>query len=72
VTQDFLDYSQSSGVYQSDQCSQGAGLFNHTLLVIGFGSETTPTGVVKYWLVQNSWGENWGINGYAKIVRGMN
>lgn len=41
-------------------------------MVIGFGSESTPVGVVKYWLVQNSWGENWGINGYAKIVRGKN
>lgn len=26
----------------------------------------------KYWLVRNSWGTYWGINGFFKIIRGVN
>ena len=66
VMQDFIDYS--TGIYMSDACNQGtSGLFNHTLLIIGFGVDQTDLGPVKYWLVQNSWGTGWGLSGYAKI-----
>lgn len=41
---------------------------DHALLVIGFGSERTVEGkLVEYWIVQNSHGEGWGMDGYAKF-----
>lgn len=35
VAQDFLDYKD--GIYSSDACNKGLSLFNHTLLVVGYG-----------------------------------
>lgn len=47
-------------------------LFNHTILLVGYGSEQTDFGSTPYWLAQNSWGVGWGQNGYVKILRGQN
>jgi len=42
---------------------------NHAINVVGYG--TSDEGV-DYWLVRNSWGTHWGVDGYAKLVRGQN
>ncbi|CAN4084163.1 unnamed protein product [Withania somnifera] len=39
---------------------------NHAVTVIGYG--TSDDGV-KYWLVKNSWGTDWGEQGYIRIAR---
>jgi len=45
----------------------------HSILCVGFGEEVDPRGIVqKYWVVRNSWGQDWGINGYAFMRRGNN
>ena len=35
--------------------------------MIGWGVEDN----VPYWLITNSWGPGWGINGHFKIIRGQ-
>lgn len=35
--------------------------------MIGFGSERIEGELVHYWIVQNSHGEGWGKEGYAKF-----
>lgn len=54
------------GVYESSSCSPTE--INHAVLAVGYGVEKDK----EYWLVKNSWGENWGDDGYIKIARNKN
>ena len=59
---DFPTYK--SGIYQY---KKGPGVFNitqdHLVKIIGWGE----TNDLKYWIIENTWGEEWGEDGYAKI-----
>eukprot|EP00929_Paragymnodinium_shiwhaense_P113556 TRINITY_DN81837_c0_g1_i1.p1 TRINITY_DN81837_c0_g1~~TRINITY_DN81837_c0_g1_i1.p1 ORF type:complete len:426 (-),score=95.89 TRINITY_DN81837_c0_g1_i1:376-1653(-) len=71
LADDFLIYKQ--GLYEESPTatqmldSKGQRLM-HAVKVIGWGSMEGK----KYWLIENSWGEDWGEQGYAKILRGGN
>ncbi|KAL8268259.1 hypothetical protein R6Q59_002057 [Mikania micrantha] len=41
---------------------------NHDVTVVGFGTQDG----IKYWLVKNSWGDGWGMNGYIMLQRDVN
>jgi len=61
VYADFPTYK--SGVYQH---VSGSMLGGHAIRILGWGIEdSTP-----YWLVANSWNEDWGAQGLFKILRG--
>ncbi|KDP33917.1 hypothetical protein JCGZ_07488 [Jatropha curcas] len=57
-----------SGVYTSDVCGGTPMDVNHAVLAVGYGVEDG----VPYWLIKNSWGENWGDHGYFKMELGKN
>lgn len=65
VHQSFVTYK--SGVYQSGGLTDPM-LGGHAIKIMGWGNEDgTP-----YWLVANSWNEDWGDEGFFKIIRGTN
>ncbi|CAB3370068.1 Hypothetical predicted protein [Cloeon dipterum] len=57
----------AEGVYYEPECSSKDEDLNHAVLVVGYGTDD-KTGM-DYWLVKNSWGTDWGEEGYAKMAR---
>jgi len=53
-----------SGVYQDHDCGDQ---LDHGVLIVGYGTDQLYN--LDYWIVKNSWGENWGENGYIRILR---
>ncbi|KAF4702818.1 hypothetical protein FOZ63_021548 [Perkinsus olseni] len=61
VYEDFTSYK--SGVYKH---TTGSLLGGHAVEIIGWGTENgTP-----FWLVKNSWNDEWGDGGFFKIAQG--
>lgn len=53
-----------SGVLDDTTCGTE---LDHAVLVVGYGTDSYSG--LDYWLVKNSWGEEWGDEGYVRILR---
>ncbi|KAK2646839.1 hypothetical protein Ddye_022034 [Dipteronia dyeriana] len=60
VGQEFKDYG--GGIFDGN-CGDR---LNHAVTLVGYGQIEDGT---KYWLIKNSWGTDWGENGYMRILR---
>jgi cathepsin L len=58
-------FGYDSGVF--DGCEKDS-VVNHAVLAVGYGKEAGDSGK-SYWLIRNSWGEDWGDHGHIKILR---
>lgn len=54
---DFQSYK--SGIFKSNKCSNS--YLDHAVLIVGYGKTKKNE---NYYIIKNSWGEGWGINGY--------
>jgi len=57
----------SSGVLDDESCGTQ---LDHGVLLTGYGHDSTVN--KDFWIVKNSWGPEWGAQGYVRIVRNVN
>lgn len=62
------------GVYKCPEMSKSSTLMKpqHSVRIVGWGETTEFGRREKYWIASNSWGREWGENGYFRILRGNN
>jgi len=74
-TDDFMYYA--GGIFAQQKLGVPAPLrlhasewqqVDHAVLAVGWGEEMGQ----KYWIVQNSWGDTWGEDGFFRIARDIN
>jgi len=57
----------NGGLYYDQRCTTNK--LTHAITVVGYG---TMQDGQDYWLVRNSWGAQWGVNGYIYMARNRN
>lgn len=53
-----------TGIYSDNDCGDN---LDHGVLIVGYGKDRFLD--IDYWIVKNSWGPDWGENGYIRILR---
>ena len=56
-------HNYSGGVLDSPACGIST---NHAVSIVGYGTDGDSG--LEYWLVRNSWGTDWGVDGFVKIA----
>lgn len=54
----------SSGIYYEPKCSSKN--LDHAVLAVGYGTDQNGQ---DYYIIKNSWGTDWGENGYMRLAR---
>lgn len=63
----FQFHFYKSGVFNDSLCSHTV---NHAMLAVGYGTSQENGKSAAYWLLKNSWAEQWGEKGYIRLAKG--
>lgn len=55
----------TDGILNNSSC---ATVLNHIVTIVGWGITDAGTERESYWIIRNTWGEEWGESGYARIM----
>ena len=55
-----------NGYYHETNCESDPNLLNHEMVAVGYGYNKGKL----YYIIRNSWGSDWGMNGYAYVYEG--
>jgi cathepsin F len=61
----FQDYS--SGIIDEDAADCDPTQLDHGVTLVGYGANKAKK---PYWIIKNSWGADWGENGFVRVARG--
>lgn len=64
--EDFLNEYDGYTVYTHPKKNQKS-VGGHAIRIVGWGEEMIDGKLIKYWQIANSWGNDWGDQGYGKI-----
>lgn len=66
----FESWGDDNPSFASPFTGSGSRSINHDIKLVGWQDDTSKAG--GYWILENSWSEDWGVNGYMAISYGAN
>jgi len=71
VYSSFYLFDPKREVYSHNQAEINP-IGGHAIEIVGWGSSPSFSSGKPYWIIKNSWGPDWGLNGYFYMERGTN
>lgn len=71
VYPDFVSSYDGKSIYKRAGSITGDSVGGHAVVVSGYGTAVENGKSIDYWWIKNSWGDDWGIDGYFRMQRNL-